>query len=127
MKKTKYTPGPWIVRSTISHPDDYTQEDGTFVIDCDEDGWAGAWSIFEESEQEDVCPICSNKEIASTLGEGLANADLISSAPDLLEACKEALYSLNVYCSKYDPPDCKSNTLNVLKKAIAKAEGREVG
>ncbi len=57
--------------------------------------------------------------IGETFGideEGLANARLISAAPELLEACKQVLPILIQYTPN------KVGTLKQLKQAIAKAE-----
>lgn len=56
--------------------------------------------------------------------EKLANARLIAAAPELLEACKEALRVLKYY-SSFIPGDVFSQIKNNLEQAIAKAEGKE--
>lgn len=78
--------------------------------------------------QADV--ICGGVRVAKVAGIGEdfanANAKLISSAPDLLEACKEALFHLTKAEGEI-AGELKRNPysyecVKLLKKAIAKAE-----
>lgn len=74
MNQPKHTPGPWHV---LDHPNrEYFVygPDGNLVANCD--GW-----------------------INHTLADKQANARLIAAAPELLEACIEALRQLSA-------PDC---------------------
>jgi hypothetical protein len=60
-------------------------------------------------------------DIVAGVGEEMANANarLIASAPELLEACKLALGEFKEM--GYEPPRYKTE---LLEQAIAKAEGR---
>lgn len=60
-------------------------------------------------------------------GEKEANGRLIAAAPDLLEACKTALEVLHiseVYATM--KRQCGLDGVNIIKQAIAKAEGDHV-
>lgn len=133
--ETKHTPGPWAVRSSLSHPEDYTAPDGTFLV---REGWAASWSISEESDQEEGRLICYGDEIPQTLGEGLANAKLISASPDLLAACKKLRQQLKDLLSSIKDQGIedrfRDENINMISEsitaveladdAIAKAEGK---
>lgn len=56
-----------------------------------------------------------------------ANARLIATAPDLLNACKETLGEMRTYNgeSEFDDSCPMKPTFDQLKAAIAKAEGKE--
>jgi hypothetical protein len=68
------------------------------------------------------CVMCGDDSLADTLTK--ADAHLIAASPDLLAACKGALALLEVnhegWCIRADGPEFVA-----LRKAIAKAEGRE--
>ena len=106
-----HTPGPWFQGFS----------DGRRVVDGN--GASVAWTYTARNGRPH--------------SEVKANARLISAAPELLEACKEAMVlgshgvgSVNTS----DDPDCKANAernmseciriMRVLSAAIAKAEGR---
>ena len=54
-----------------------------------------------------------------------ANARLIAAAPDMLEACREALYASVNETTYPDGPCLPRDVRDDLRAAIAKAEGRE--
>tara|TARA_R110002110_G_scaffold336074_2_gene546613 strand:- start:4715 stop:4987 length:273 start_codon:yes stop_codon:yes gene_type:complete len=90
MKRIKHTPGPWAVDRT-----------GTRVVDPSE-------------PKEYVLAECHENKVATIM----ANARLISAAPELLEACKSALALIDI------STDYKGmSTSTQLAKAIAAAEG----
>lgn len=98
----KHTPGPWKV--IVIHPG--------FTMDkvADYEIWGG----------DGMNLVCRYKPVDSEDNE--ANARLIATAPDLLEACKEALIDLE-FLKDYIPRG--SNSIKKLKQAIAKAEQQE--
>lgn len=84
---SKHTPGKWEVRDLIVGVD-----------------------LNQPLKSLTICKIYGNDK------ETQANAHLIASAPELLEACKSALSSLL-------DADWKDNSLDLLRQAITKAEG----
>jgi hypothetical protein len=106
----KVTPGPWKVR-TDKGPRGYDQ--------------LTVWGALPQFGDVRV------GQVDSYPGGGTAsgNAHLLAAAPDLLAACKNALGDAPCGCSQVyreDPddkhkPDC---VVPVLRKAIAKAEGK---
>ena len=100
--KAEYTKGPWsmsIIGESVDINYKFRDKDGTHsgnigVID----GYSGETG-FKRNQ---------------------ANARLIAAAPDLLEACKEALEALCAI-SNYDR---ESKEVKALEEGIAKAEGR---
>lgn len=80
-----------------------------------------------------VCTACKNRnKICSVaiserpIAEVEANARLTAAAPELLEACKSALFALVTLRDKTKSADFDFSQLDVsiLESAIAKAEGR---
>jgi hypothetical protein len=55
--------------------------------------------------------------------ERVANARLIAAAPDLLEACKEAVLQIEYLHAKFQATGSGEATVSRLRAAIAKAEG----
>ena len=101
---SKHTPGPWTV-----NPAGYTEHHRDSVIVDD----AG-----------DRIAVVRGKDVVDSIH--IANAHLISAAPDLLEACK----TLADYFSGHNPQDIPSecgsgvrDALVLARAAIAKAEG----
>lgn len=88
----------------------------------------GPWRVVVEEEYDDYLVVDKDNHcIADILP--LANARLIAAAPDLLEACKDALNSLG-YSSRKDATEIKEDygsegvrVYNTLVKAIKLAEG----
>lgn len=92
----KHTPGPWEVEIVKSEKDEvYARIKGVAFTDGIKVG------VYKKKLPE----------------EALANADLIAAAPELLEACKEALIDLQ-FLKDYIPKH--SNSIKRLKEAIAK-------
>ena len=103
----------------------------------------GKWEVDSisdvDQEGKSVYAVyCGKTRIASRIGYpgsisdnvSSANARLIAAAPDLLEACKEALKLIDI-ARKYFPKSIKNsdkftleNTCATIGKAIAKAEGK---
>jgi len=86
----KHTKGPWKVSKQKGFTDNYR--------------------IF--AEYKDVASIDNSCSIKT-----LANANLIASAPELLEVCKNVISLPEFAQGKYNP------LLNKIEQAIAKAEG----
>jgi hypothetical protein len=98
--KTKHTQGKWIVGHTERAEDSFNDPDTI---------------IQEITEQDGSFIACVNDR-----HEAEANARLIASAPELLEACKNALQCLNDY--ELDYPKCDRARFEFLQQAIEKAE-----
>lgn len=83
----------------------------------------GPWKVWNDrvwtnESLEDMKQICS---ISGNRGDRDANARLIASAPELLEACKQVLSSSVFQEEGFELPD----RLRIhLEQAIAKAEGK---
>lgn len=94
MSEARHTPGPWATDDANDAPRDVMSHGGRGLV-------ATAYVILRGGEEE--CPIAC------------ANARLIAAAPELLEACKNAL----------EFSDGGYRWLNdMLRAAISKAEGR---
>jgi len=96
----KHTPGPWVVDTTVA---------------------LGPYHIITQSEDvpQSRCVVCAFPEWRRKPSPEAdrprleADAQLIAAAPDLLEACRDAL-------SKIDP---FVHDVETIEAAIAKAEG----
>lgn len=77
-----------------------------------------AWSI-NQSEKSVVASV-SGSALHRPDKESEANARLIAAAPELLAACREALYWMG------QESRGEENCVNLLRVAIAKAEGTEL-
>ncbi len=109
---SKHTPGPWITTPTFSH---------VFRNEGEHDGVICAMPR-NDSPIQWVCDPASL--------ENSANARLIAAAPDLLEALKEVIQSVeNWACACEINGEGKNNAAAVYvrnaRQAIAKAEGKE--
>jgi len=85
----------------------------------------GTWNYVYGSDREFVAKTTSNAKPYRDDKEERANARLIASSPDLLEACKMILELLDYmtttqYSAGYDKP-----ARIILNQVIAKAEGRD--
>lgn len=100
MSKTKptHTPAPWIAKQLINH----TTQAGNWVI------------LYSAKSGQHMCRLDHAGEFSED------NARLIATAPDLLEALKEARHCLNMSGNQYP-----SSVEREIDAAIAKAEGRE--
>ena len=81
--------------------------------------WKNRYDEFESStihtDEIDICEVLHQGEYEE---EGLANANLIAAAPELLEACESVLNKLRDV-GHYDT----IKAANILQNAINKAEG----
>lgn len=107
-----YSKGPWKIELRMGHAAVGTRQ----VISSD--------TLAEDGR---IAVVSSHG--VSTVEESQANAHLIASAPDLLEACKQSLIGLE-YCFANHVLDALDKdaviaNMNQLKAAIAKAEGKE--
>jgi predicted MarR family transcription regulator len=87
----------------------------------------GPWVVYDDSNDGKTNRIeiaAWGKTVAriyhSVPAEDLPNARLIAAAPDLLEALKDTLQLLEVYCG-----DFEEATRKQARAAIAKAEGQK--
>jgi len=96
--ETQYTPGPWNVKRTNGNMKGWRVDDSIGGVDITGEIRANDGGYSDEAK---------------------ANARLIAAAPDLLDACKDALATLNQH------EGIPSETSDRLASAIAKAEGRD--
>ena len=96
-----HTPGPW-----------WIDEDGDYLCICDGE-------VNEYGEREEVATLACNRPSLRHCQP--ANARLIAAAPELLEALRAALGTIQYLLTNSDngPAD---NCLGVIEEAIAKAE-----
>ena len=94
-KITKHSPAPWKIR--INYPERVINGNRTIAECCD--------------------------RVNSPSNEDLANAKLIAAAPELLEAVKIGLTYVKCSCSSNE--ERLNKHIEILEKAIAKAEGRD--
>jgi hypothetical protein len=94
--ETKHTPGPWEVEGLA---------------------WRGKTVLnIRAALRFEICRMTDSNGLAASFSEQRANAALIAAAPELLEACKQSIITL-------DPMDNDHVELyRVLRAAIAKAE-----
>lgn len=97
---TKHTPGPWLYEG---HPN-------ALII----------WSD-EKSRSTEICHITPHGDLHNSVGE--ANARLIAAAPELLEACLFVMKYHNMHLDKADGNELPFQLSDVVKAAIAKAQG----
>lgn len=99
MSEAKHTPGPWHWTDHISpHISIYAGGGNTPIVQLTE-------PFYRDSA-----------------GVGVANAALITAAPELLAACKAALPLIYLLGAKMDGPKEVVNTFKAMTDAIAKAE-----
>lgn len=99
-QESKHTPGPWRI-ALGSH--DLIYAGATLVAQAD-------CGLFSESNVPRV-------------DEVSANARLISAAPELLEALKEARLQIDYLHGKFKETGSGNSVLSTIDAAIAKAEG----
>ena len=105
--ENKFTPGPWKVGYRVAY----------------------GWDIGP-SPLKWAASVNDGDILGAGDGEGLANAHLIAAAPDMYEALKEALATIE-YVKEYvegmglsAEDDC-NNAIEIINAAIAKADGEE--
>jgi len=109
-----HTPGPW-------RPGRADKSYDSGIPD-------NAFAVFAKPEHRQDCGLQGNAAVICVIAkpermteEDIANAKLIAAAPDLLLACKVALYSLR--CSGINGRSPETDTIEA---AIAKATGKVV-
>ena len=104
MEKTKHTPGPW-----TAHDDD-----GTGTLPCvlsDKVNVGGNFYVAQCNSFDDAC--------------------LIAAAPDLLKACRELWFAIQVIPVDWNNPEAKElsekaiDAMDEAEIAMNRAEGRE--
>jgi hypothetical protein len=99
---TTHTQGPW--RATTTNG-----------IDTKE-----PWMVWSDEKGAAVAHVYARSEMASgSYDEQHANARLIAAAPELLEACRAALFGAN----HIDCVRAMQEVVPLIRAAIAKAEG----
>jgi hypothetical protein len=98
MSDVKHTPGPWGIEQTENH------------------NWIGPLRNKSHKVWEIVCSTERGPLKPDALERSDANAHLIAAAPDLLEACKAALWA-GIKDIDGEP--------DLVRAAIAKAEGTQ--
>ena len=96
---TKHTAGPWERRGV----------------------YPNIFAVFGKGGDICTIPLRTQKRLRSEIE---ANANLIASAPELLEACKEMLGWWEEWTSAENPDLVENPNIDKLFKAITKAEGR---
>jgi hypothetical protein len=109
---SKHTPGPWYAEPINDEEDVFCAIFGPSVLNAAEEVEI---AVLRASDPQPG-------HSAYRDNEGQANARLIAAAPDLLAACRHAM---NVGEIKYKTCALSSYSHDILKAAIAKAEGRE--
>ena len=118
MNTTNHTPGPWKAERMTFGPKEKDRRSG-FVVNGP-----------ETPENAATLPerICDMRVPAGVYGyaEGMGNALLIASAPELLAACKVALLAFDTMIQHEESrPYCDPGQMVKLRAAIWKAEGRK--
>ena len=118
----KHTPGPWRVGEPV-------ESDGKLVYIPIYGNNRYISSISAFGKKEDGTPagrqyhnkMATTRHTRVNAREMEANAHLIAAAPDLLEACKDALSAMElIYYQRIDTDD-EPAVVNRIKQAIAKA------
>ena len=110
----KFTPGPWRVDATVS-----LGAYGVSTAYGDHKGYDG------QMYPSQVCSVLTDSTRARAESRDVrdANAELIAAAPDLLEACEDALHDYEAGM----PPGHVGSTVLKMRAAIAKARNTEAG
>ena len=109
----KHTPGPWEVTLVDS---DLPEHHYVYARIEPRVGYVGYESMGVYHD-----PGIGNRRLATLNDTAMANAYLIAGAPDLLEACKEALNAMElIYYQRIDTDD-EPAVVSSLKQAINKA------
>lgn len=112
MSEAKHTPGPWEVQ-----PNAWDQG-ASIAIVSPANGWKVAIIQYDEDIQIVNDP---DMETVKRHPQEMADAHLIAAAPDLLQACKDALNDITQTVN-YDEGDSQTlATVKALQDAITKA------
>jgi hypothetical protein len=118
---SKYTKGEWKLSSDAQGPNMVMHPTKKGVAICSltntfypSNGYAG------DEPSENPVP-CKEIDGETYYEERVANARLIASAPELLEACKRALDSIERINNGYEKGYL---TVDFIREAIARAEGK---
>jgi hypothetical protein len=112
--KSQFTPGPWLVRFDEDRFD--SKLSVLEVID-------GSDASLNHPQGELVLARVNVSAFAPHMGEPLANARLIASAPDLLASLVELESMVAEMLPKHGPCGWGELALNQARQAIAKATG----
>ena len=86
-------------------------------------GYGSPFAVYSDDKTGSAICQCQLEYVARTSDEMKANASLIAAAPDMLGALKQASF-----CLRELLPEDKDAlyTLDIINKALAKAEGRQL-
>jgi hypothetical protein len=127
MSDAKHTPGPWRLVDEARNGHYRDSEPGSYEQESQHCRVIETHDAATNFDLEGA-PVFVADVVTSRSKEGDANARLIAAAPDLLEACKVALFAIDPQSEygtkKSTLEEWASETCKVLKEAIVKAEGR---
>lgn len=107
--KTKHTPGPWLAQ-------------GQENVASGKREW-----VIKTPEVDCVSRVIATTPYSKKYNDHEANARLIAAAPELLEACQLASAAIKSYQMRLPKSaiwEQDNKDLEIIKKAIAKAEGK---
>jgi hypothetical protein len=111
-KTAKFTPGPWAITDEYGHPDAVTLRLRVATV-CEVPSRVGICQVFASG-------------VGAPREQQMANAHLITAAPDLLAACEAVLPILERIDALRHLSDQGFAELDLLRAAIAKATGNPV-
>ncbi len=109
MKEVKYTPGPWRIGTSGGHNANFIAAGPDNALECK--SICEVYGIPMHTTLDEVLSLTGNRQVT-----GLANARLISAAPELLEALKALVTG--------EGQMLKSSLVDKALAAIAKVEGK---
>ena len=109
MSEAKFTPGPWIVDSK------WPAHRSHHCISA---------AVGQPREHRAMAQVVTNID-GEPYSEGMANARLISAAPDLYEALENAVFQIEYPHDKFKETGTGNHALTAARAALAKARGEQ--